>query len=260
MRESADSPFLQSFYKEIPMSQSILFTNNEKDSAEYRTMIQKTVDAIVDSVKDDRAYAGPQPLDLCKEISSYDILPTKGLGFDAMLDNVKKSILPNFLRTFSSDYMAHLHSAALQESLSAELILSTFNQSMDSWDQSPVGTETEVAVVRFLTKLFGYEAGDGCFTSGGSQSNLTGVLLARDWYCNAKLSHDVKKLGLPASYHKFRLYSSCISHFSMEKSCHLLGLGYDAVVKVPVRKDQTMDTAALRALIEKDVAYGNIPF
>lgn len=115
--------------------------------------------------------------------------------------------------------MAHLHSPALLESIASELIIATFNQSMDSWDQSPIATEVEVAVVNQLCELYGYREGsDGVFTSGGgSQSNLSAITMARDWYCRAKLNHDVKKEGLPPSYHKLRLYTSEVSHFSMEK-------------------------------------------
>ena len=56
------------------------------------------------------------------------------------------------------------------------------------------------------------------------------------------------------------MYTSEISHFSMEKSAHILGLGYESVVKVPVDSRKRMDTAALTALIEEDVKNGNIPF
>ena len=101
---------------------------------------------------------------------------------------------------------------------------------------------------------------DGVFTSGGSQSNLSGLLLARDWFCNEKLNWDVKKFGLPENFRKLRMYSSEIAHFSMEKSSHLMGMGYDAVVKVPVNKAMQMDVKALRELIEKDIADGNLPF
>ena len=39
-----------------------------------------------------------------------------------------------------------------------------------------------------------------------------------------------------------------------------MGMGYDAVVKVPVNKAMQMDVKALRELIEKDIADGNLPF
>ena len=69
---------------------------------------------------------------------------------------------------------------------------------MDSWDQSPVATEIEVETIRHLCKLYGYDPAqaDGVFTSGGSQSNQTAIILARDWFCNEILKYDVKKYGL----------------------------------------------------------------
>jgi L-2,4-diaminobutyrate decarboxylase len=56
------------------------------------------------------------------------------------------------------------------------------------------------------------------------------------------------------------MYVSEISHFSMEQSAHLLGLGYEAVVHVPVDSKKRMDVTALRQLIKEDKEKGNIPF
>lgn len=238
----------------------VFITDNAGALDEFKKIILETSSAIADAFKNDRAYTGPEPFDLKKEIK-VQFLPQNGIGFEKTLEKVKEKILPNFVRTSSTDYMAHLHSATLLETIAAELIISTFNQSMDSWDQSPVATEIEVDTIKQLCALYGFgENSDGVFTSGGSQSNMTGIFLARDWFCKAKLNHDVKKLGLPDNYKKFRMYASEISHFSMEKSTHMLGLGYDAVVKVPVDDRQKMDIAALKELIARDKVEGNLPF
>lgn len=244
------------------METSKLFLINQDDSkAEYKRIMEQTVNALTASITDDRAYAGPTPDELKKHVYVDDILPENGLGWDAVLSRLNNQILPNFLRTSSTDYMAHLHSPATIESIASELILSTFNQSMDSWDQSPVATEVELEVVKKLCAMYGYGDGaDGVFTSGGSQSNQTAIILARDWFCNEKLNFDIKKHGLPENFRKLRMYTSEISHFSMEKSAHVLGLGYECVVKVPVDSRKKMDLAALKQLIEKDKAEGNIPF
>lgn len=243
------------------MSDSLLVTNKEDDKKAFAYRIDLAAKAVQEALSDKNAYVGPEPEELARRIASCQILPEHGLGFDGMMENVKKLILPNMLRVSSANYMAHLHSAPLQDSLASELLLSAFNQSMDSWDQAPVATETECAVIKFLCKLYGFSPdSDGCFTSGGSQSNLTGILLARDWFCKNKLNHDIKKEGLPECYSKFRLYTSEVSHFSMEKSCHLLGLGYNAVVKVPVDEKQKINIKALQQLLKEDKDKGLIPF
>ncbi len=240
----------------------LYFLNNEQDTKDaYTKMIGDTVDAILSSLSDGSSYAGASPQELQQLIKRPTLLPVQGLGFSQVLSEVKRTILPNFLRTSSTDYLAHLHSPALLEGICSELVIATFNQSMDSWDQSPIATEIELQVIRELCTLYGYGSGsDGVFTSGGSQSNLSGLTLARDWYTNTVLKHDVKKLGLPPSFAKLRLYTSEISHFSLEKSAHLLGLGYDAVRKVPVDGLCRMDCEALEDLILLDKEAGLIPF
>ena len=241
--------------------ENIFLTYEDNTKEQYRSMIVETAQAVSEAFTDDRAYAGPTPDELKKLIHVDDILPEQGAGWETVLERLKKQILPNFLRTPSTDYMAHLHSAATLESIASELILSTFNQSMDSWDQAPVATEVEVEVIKKLCEMYGYKDGaDGVFTSGGSQSNQTALLLARDWFISEKMGYDVKKHGLPADFTKLRMYTSEISHFSMEKSAHIMGMGYESVVKVPVDDRQKMDVDALKRLIDADIKAGNIPY
>ncbi len=240
---------------------AVFLTSDSAVKEQYKAILSSTADAICDAVNDTKSYVGPTPDELKKQVAVDEMLPSEGLGWNKTFERIKKQILPNFLRTSSTDYMAHLHSASLLETIASELIISTFNQSMDSWDQSPVATEIEVQVIEYLCRMYGYgKESDGVFTSGGSQSNQTAIILARDWFCNEKLKYDVKKFGLPPQFSKMRLYTSEISHFSMEKSAHILGLGYQSVVKVPVNAKKQMDIAAFKKLVEDDIAAGNIPF
>ncbi|MCR4949454.1 MAG: aspartate aminotransferase family protein [Treponema sp.] len=240
-----------------------LFLTCEKNTKKkYKKLLKQTAAAIADAFVNESAYSGPTPDELKEIVRQESILPEHGLGWDKVFALTKEKVLPNLLRTPSTEYMPHLHGPSLLETISSELIISTFNQSMDSWDQSPVATEIEVETIRHLCKLYGYDqiTSDGVFTSGGSQSNQTALLLARDWYCNKHLNYDVKKYGLDEKTSRLRMYTSEISHFSMEKSCHIMGLGYKSVVKVPVDERKRMDLSALRSLIEADLAAGNIPF
>ena len=242
------------------LEHNLLLSNDESDRNAYKAIIDKTVESILSSFSDESAFSGINPYELRDRINSKSILVDEGLGFDKVLEEVKELVLPHLLRTWSTDYMPHLHSPALLESIAAELIIASFNDSMDSWDQGPSATEIEENVVKALCKLFGYdESSDGVFTSGGSQSNLSAITAHRDMYCMNK-GWDVKKKGLPSWYGKLRLYTSEISHFSMEKSCHLLGLGYDSVVKLPVDDSCRIDIAAFKRIVEEDIAAGLMPF
>ena len=233
-----------------------------QDRAEYERIVDKTKEAILSSYSDDSAFSGINPYQLRRQIEKIGLLQEDGLGFDRTLQLVKDEILPHLLRTWSRSYMPHLHSPALLESLSAEMIISAFNDSMDSWDQGPAATEVEAMVIKELLRLFGFDrdCGDGAFTSGGSQSNLTAITAARDKVLMNKFSWDVKKKGLIPDFHRLRLYTSEISHFSMDKSAHLLGLGYDAVRHIKVNDRCQVDIPSFEKMLKEDAEKGLIPF
>ena len=233
-----------------------------QDRAEYERIVDKTKEAILSSYSDDSAFSGINPYQLRRQIEKIGLLQEDGLGFDRTLQLVKDEILPHLLRTWSRSYMPHLHSPALLESLSAEMIISAFNDSMDSWDQGPAATEVEAMVIKELLRLFGFDrdCGDGAFTSGGSQSNLTAITAARDKVLMNKFSWDVKKKGLIPDFHRLRLYTSEISHFSMDKSAHLLGLGYDAVRRIKVNDRCQVDIPSFEKMLKEDSEKGLIPF
>ena len=236
----------------------MLSAGNE-DKELFRKEISDTVEAILDSICDDAAFSGIDPYVLRKKIESLPLLPEEGDGWDKTLESLKTSVLPDMLRTWSPCYMPHLHSPALIESIAAELIISAFNQSMDSWDQGPAATEMEVKVIKELCALFGYSDGDGTFTSGGSQSNISALIALRDKYLQEN-GWDAKKHGLPSDFQKLRIYTSEISHFSFDKGAHMAGLGYEAVVKLPTDSLMRIDTEKARKIIGEDYKEGLKPF
>ena len=244
------------------MFQSDLFLTCTPESGKvFARMTEAVLRALVGSMDHGKAYAGLPPEELRKLLQLPELLPDKGLGFEALIEELKKKVLPNMVRPDSTRCMAHLHCPALMETAVMELVIGAFNQSMDSWDQAPAATEIEVEVIRHLCRLFGYgEGSDGVFTSGGTQSNLSGLLLARDWFCREKLHHDLKRHGLPPEFRKLRIYTSELSHFSVEKSAHLMGLGYDACVKIPADERLKMDSTALEKRIAADLKAGLLPF
>ena len=209
---SATDPFLLSNSKEVQERLSL--------------MLRETLTSIYNSFSDDSAFSGIDPYELREKIGSLGFLPEEGKGFEAVLKETEKEILPHMLRTWSTKYMPHLHSPVLTETICSELIISCFNDSLDSWDQGPAATELEDSMIHGLLELYGFskEAGDGSFTSGGSQSNISAIIAARDWYCMEKFDWDVKMNGLPPEYTKLRVYTSEISHFSMDKASHILGM------------------------------------
>ena len=193
-------------------TEPLLLSESEDVQERFREMVRETLSSVFRSFSDGSAFSGIDPYELREKVSGLGFLPEHGRGFEAVLEDTERVILPHLLRTWSTDYMPHLHSPVLTETICSELIISCFNDSMDSWDQGPAATELEESMVRGLTGLFGLpEGSDGCFTSGGSQSNITALMAARDRYCRERLGWDVRADGLPPDFGKLRIYTSEIS-------------------------------------------------
>ncbi len=147
-------------------------------------------------------------------------------------------------------YAAHLNCPVVMPALLAEVFVSAVNSSLDTFDQSVGGTFVERHLVDWTCARLGFgPAADGIFTSGGSQSNLQALLLARDRALAAS----------GADQRRLRVFASADGHFSVQKAARILGLGDDAVVTVPVDRERRMDPSVLGKALADCVADGLVP-
>lgn len=145
-------------------------------------------------------------------------------------------------------YVAHLNCPVVLLSLLAEQIISAINSSLDTGDQSTGATLIEQKVIDWILNKIGMASAgaDGVFTSGGTQSNLMAMLLARDSWCvHHRPGYLIKQKGLPPEAKKWRIFTSKLSHFSIQKATAILGLGYDAVITVDYDEHFRLNTAQL---------------
>jgi L-2,4-diaminobutyrate decarboxylase len=146
---------------------------------------------------------------------------------------------------------AHLHVPPLAVAAAADLAVSALNPSLDSWDQAPGGTSLETAVLRTLAALVGFPqpgASAGVFTTGGTESNLMALLLARD----AAPREDFADRRLT-------VHCSSAAHFSVARAASILGLGPDAVVPVDTGTDGKVDPRLLDWGLSDARAEGRTP-
>ncbi len=130
-------------------------------------------------------------------------------------------------------YAAHLNCPVVVPALLAELFIASVNSSLDTFDQSVGGTFVERRLIDWTAGRIGFgPTADGIFTSGGTQSNLQALVLARGVV-------ERERLG------RLRIFASADGHFSVQKAARLLGLGDESVVCVPTDERHRMDPAAL---------------
>ena len=173
------------------------------------------------------------------------LLAASGVGEFAALSQLTAALARGAADPADPRCAGHLHCPPLAIAVAAEVAAAALNQSLDSWDQAPSGTELEPHVIRALAGLVGYEpaAAGGVMTSGGTESNLMGLLLARDAAVRRAFGADAASAGVAAAQGRLRILCSQVAHFSVQRNAALLGLGEEAVVAVPVDADHRMDLA-----------------
>ncbi|GAA1996314.1 pyridoxal phosphate-dependent decarboxylase family protein [Catenulispora subtropica] len=156
---------------------------------------------------------------------------------------------------------AHLHCPTLAVSVAAETAVAALNQSLDSWDQAPAAGEIEARVVRTLTRAIGYpDSSAGVLTSGGTESNLMGLLLARDEVVRRRFDADPDLDGIPPiAAGRLRVLASDQAHFSVARNSAFLGLGERCVISVASDAEGRMRVGALAEALEAVVARDEIP-
>jgi L-2,4-diaminobutyrate decarboxylase len=207
------------------------------------------------------AYSGASPSQLTAQIQRLDVCPEQGVGFQVAIDEVSAAVIAHSVRLANPRCIAHLHCPPLIAALGAELLISGTNASMDSWDQSAAATVLEEHVIHWLVRLFGLPDGaDGVFTSGGTQSNLMGLVLARNRHLQVHVGWDVQRQGVPPVAARLRILCSEAAHFTVRQSAALLGLGEQAVVTVKTDRAQRLDLGDLDDTLQHLQCEGAEPF
>lgn len=241
-----------------------LLCNDETSIADYEKAMNTAVQAVSNWLKNEKMYTGGSIKQLRAEIAFNP--SAEGLGVEKSLDRLIELFLNKSLKVHHPHSLAHLHCPTMVASQIAEVLINATNQSMDSWDQSPAGSLMEVQLVDWLRQKVGYGNGTaGVFTSGGTQSNLMGVLLARDaciaknWQTADGKEWSVQRDGIPAdAMHKVKVVCSENAHFSVQKNMAMMGMGFQSVVTVPCNDKAQMDVVALEKTLADLTADGKI--
>ena len=210
--------------------------------------------------KAQKPFSGVSVNTLAATVNDVDL--AKPLAdFPAVLNELKSVYLDHAVYFHHPRYMAHLNCPVTYPAVVAEHIIGAINTSVDTWDQSAGATLIEQKLIDWsCEKAKLPSTADGVFTSGGTQSNLMAMLVAREVAVSRYApEHQVKLQGLPNVASRFRIYCSEVAHFSIQKAAALLGLGYNAVVPVATNSKMQMDMDALNHAIEDSKAKGDLP-
>ncbi|MER0428101.1 pyridoxal phosphate-dependent decarboxylase family protein [Streptomyces microflavus] len=158
------------------------------------------------------------------------VLPEEGIGAEAALADLVRAVAEGAADPADPACVAHLHCPPLAVAVAAELAGAALNPSMDSWDQAPAAGVIEELTTAALARLVHPEAPapDALITSGGTESNLVALLLARE--------------RAAAGKSPLRVVTGANAHHSVHRAAWTLGLPAPAVVAC---HDGRIDPAAL---------------
>ncbi|WP_229406384.1 aspartate aminotransferase family protein [Micromonospora sp. NBRC 110038] len=228
----------------------LLTTGTAED---YRRVLAEGIDRVGTRIaRTDRPFTGVSPAALAPAVAAVD-LDRPLADATAALDELEEVYLRDAVYFHHPRYLAHLNCPVVIPALLGEAVLTAVNSSLDTWDQSAGGTLIERRLIDWTARRIGLgPAADGVFTSGGSQSNLQALLLAREEAC-ARNPAPRREL-LP----RLRVLTSAAGHFSVQKAATLLGLDADAVRTVPTDADRRMCPDALHAELTRCQRDGHI--
>ncbi len=174
-------------------------------------------------------------------------------GSDTEMLNQVREYLKYAVRTNHSSYLNQLFGGFNFPAFIGEVITSLTNTSMYTYEVAPVATLMEQEIIQKMISYTGWNIGEGALMTGGSNTNLVAMLLAR----NSKFPQ-AKAEGL-SSLPKLAIFVSSRSHFSMLKGANTIGIGQNGVFKVDLDGDGRMRGDALERAIEKAVSEGFTP-
>jgi aromatic-L-amino-acid decarboxylase len=120
---------------------------------------------------------------------------------------------------------------------------------------APAAAELEEKVMNWLREMIGLPSGfEGVIQDSASAATLASILTARE----RKTEFKVNEEGV-ANAGTLRIYCSEQTHSSVDKAIKISGIGKKNLVKIPVRKDFSLDALKLRQAVKDDLKNGYIP-
>ena len=212
-----------------------LLLENSEVFTDFLSLLNDALNNFKDWLDIDRPRPIGEPDDVSKSKIPRD--PTESSKIiDIFLERIKKA------RRLNRRNLESLAPTPLYPALISFLVAQIVNSNnIEDWDLNSSWSVTpnlEKECIYMLSEMVGYdpEKSTGNIASSGTIANLTALLVARD----KKYGNKIKYEGL-FKLPKGVILTSAASHFSIDKSARILGLGEKNVIKVPVATKEDVE-------------------
>jgi glutamate/tyrosine decarboxylase-like PLP-dependent enzyme len=171
-----------------------------------------------------------------------------GQDVKEVLEEIQDKIIPHTLRPNHPRFLAFIPGAPSFVSILGDWLCASLNFFAGVWKEAPAATEVEIVVLDWFKEFLGYPAqARGILTSGGSEANLTALVVARE-----KLKHADRERAV--------LYASEQRHWSIDRAAKVIGLRAEQVRRVATGSDQRLAAGSVERAIAEDRRAGRLPW
>jgi len=180
----------------------------------------------------------------------------QAMPLDQVIADVEQMLRTWQVQVTHPRYFGLFNPSVTLASVLADTLAAMYNSQLANWRTSPAGNEIERHTLNWLAEKFGLPADTSAtFTSGGSEANLSAVVVA---LTRAFPGFGVDGLrSLPAAP---TLYATEEAHHSFNKIAHMTGLGRRALRPVATDRNLKLDLADLARRVAEDRRNGLAPF
>jgi aromatic-L-amino-acid/L-tryptophan decarboxylase len=183
--------------------------------------------------------------------------PEQGEEFDAIFADFERIILPGVTHWNHPGFFAYFAITSSAPGILAEFLSAALNQQAMLWRTSPAATELEEVALGWLRRLIALpDTFEGVIYDTASVSTLHALAAARE-----AAVPDVRAAGLAGrrDIKGVRVYCGEHAHSSVDKAVILLGLGHDALRRIPADAEFRMRPELVAKAIAADRAAGLVP-
>ena len=186
--------------------------------------------------------------------------PAQGEPFEALMNDVRRLILPGVTHWQSPNFFAYFPANASGPAILGDLVSSALGVQGMLWATSPACTELETHVLDWLVPMLGLperflssSSGGGVIQDTASSATLCAMLAARERATGYTTN-------LRGGTGKLVAYTSEQAHSSLEKAAMIAGIGLDNLRLIEVDHSFAMSVENLREQLSKDMQDGLVPF
>ena len=174
--------------------------------------------------------------------------PETGEAFDALFADVRDNLFPHAFRNNHPRFLAFIPCWPSAESILGEWLTAATNFYGGVWMEGSAPAHVETTVLGWFRDWLGLPATTkGVLTAGGSEANLTALVVARETLSAEQRARSV-------------IYLSAERHWSADKALRVMGHPRERIRLLPTDEQFRFDIEALRVAIAQDRAAGLHPW